>query len=74
MIFVITITIIFSSKTLGPLALSYSELYMTRYSIHDWKICMRNQPTEHYHMITQEEIIIEVLNNIRTHDLSKNVA
>lgn len=54
MILFITITIIFSSQRLGPLALPHSELFKTRYSIYDWKTCIRNQPTEHYHMITQE--------------------
>jgi len=53
-ILLITITIIFSSQRLGPLALSQSELFKTRYSMYDWKTCMRNQPNEHYHMTTQE--------------------
>lgn len=54
MILFITITINLSSQRLGPLALSHSELFKTKYSTYDWKICIRTQPIEHYHMITQE--------------------
>jgi len=54
MILYITITIVFSSQRLGPLALSHLDLLKTRYSTCNWKTCMRNQTTEHYHMITQE--------------------
>jgi len=51
----ITITIIFSSQRLGPLALSNLDLFKTRYPTYDRKTCMRNQATEHYHMKTQED-------------------